>query len=142
MKRLLFVTVLVLLGNINQVKGQDVLARQAPIDKNAKTTDVVQSNISPQSETQTEKNRYEGLIQNCVEVKDNKSFDPEQIFVLPALSGNLVEMDSWKVAQILNLDVIGYYKKGKEYDTELKRKIYKQSEDFEEPIPTITLLLY
>ena len=130
MKRLLFVTVLVSLGNINQVKGQDVLARQAPIDKNAKTTDVVQSNISPQSETQTKKNRYEGLIQNCVEVKDNKSFDPEQIFVLPALSGNLVEMDSWKVAQILNLDVIGYYKKGKEYDTELKRKIYKQSEEY------------
>lgn len=127
MKKTIVLVITIQLAIIFQVRSQDVLARQAPIDKNVKTSDAIQSN---KLETQTNKNTYEGLVQKCVEVKDKNTFQPDQVFVLPALSGNLVEMESWKVAQVLNLDVIGYYNKRKEYDTELKRKIYKQSEDY------------
>ena len=123
MKKAILFTIIVHLACISPIRSQDVLAKQASIDKKAKSTEAVQSDNFNQSERQgVTTNAFENLIHNCVEVRDTKAFDPKQIFILPALSGRKVEMETWKVAQILNLDVIGYNNKGREYDTDLKRK--------------------
>jgi hypothetical protein len=131
MDKNIVLVVIMLLTNICQIRSQDILVNQAPTDQKVKTIGVIRSNKSPQSETQSEKTTtYEDLVQNCFEVKDDRTFAPSQVFVLPTLSGKMEEKESWKIAQILNLDVMAYYGKKYDYDTDLKRKIYKQSEEY------------
>ena len=75
MVRFLLVAVLVLLGNINQVRSQDVLARQASLDK--KIGQVKEVNLKSNTEnksrvTQKGGSKQKGAAKNKATSKDQK----------------------------------------------------------------------
>lgn len=53
-------------------------------------------------------------------------------YVTINLNGELQRLESYEFINLLNLDVVGYYKLHDKYDTELKQKLFKQTVEYKQ----------
>lgn len=71
------------------------------------------------------------LTKGCGQFLDTKDYFKEQ-FLKWRTENGMVELKDYKIQNILELNVVSYFKLGGYYDTDLKRELFKETDEYKQ----------
>ena len=71
------------------------------------------------------------LVKDCISFVDTKAYLPEQVIEAPFEDGTMGQFDLYKLSAVFNLNVFSYYNL-RGYDTDLKKELFKETDEFKE----------